>query len=73
MVFTECTKLDDTAGEFWKCFWLKVNLQKTRLFRIGVTSAETQTLAAKIHCVAEALPFIYLRLPVGANMKRIAP
>lgn len=36
---------------------LKINLQKSHLFGIGMTLAESKRLAALLHCIADALPF----------------
>lgn len=56
---------------FGEASGLKINLQKSRLFGVGV-SEDINRLAARILCAATSLPFVYLGLLVGANMKRLA-
>lgn len=51
---------------------LKINLHKSCVFGVGVTNQDVEHLAARILCSASSLPFTYLGLPVGANMKRVA-
>ncbi|KAI3501185.1 hypothetical protein L1887_29047 [Cichorium endivia] len=55
-----------------KCFYissgLKVNFLKSRLFGIGVSSLELQSMAHSLGCAVGSFPFIYLGVPVGANM-----
>ncbi|GJV55435.1 RNA-directed DNA polymerase, eukaryota, reverse transcriptase zinc-binding domain protein [Tanacetum coccineum] len=58
-----------------KCFQmalgLKVNLNKSTLFGIGVEMEEVEEWATSLRCRPGALPFYYLGLPVGHNMGRI--
>ncbi|GJZ28976.1 hypothetical protein Tco_0573623 [Tanacetum coccineum] len=58
-----------------KCFQmasgLKVNLNKSTLFGIGVEMEEVEGWATSLRCRPGALPFYYLGLPVGHNMGRI--
>ncbi|XP_071713115.1 uncharacterized protein [Rutidosis leptorrhynchoides] len=58
-----------------KCFelasGLKVNLQKSCLYGVGVSSAEVDVLARLMGCQAGKFPFIYLGLPIGAKMKKL--
>ncbi|KAJ9549873.1 hypothetical protein OSB04_022416 [Centaurea solstitialis] len=68
-----------TVGNLMKilhCFYevsgLKINLSKSRIFGVGIQQAEVSTMANVYKCQAGSLPFIYLGLPVGANMNRIA-
>lgn len=56
---------------FGKTFGLSINLQKSCLLGIGVSLIEIKRLAARIHCASSSLPFLYLGLLVGANMKRV--
>ncbi|XP_022020338.1 uncharacterized protein LOC110920433 [Helianthus annuus] len=49
---------------------LKINNKKCKLFGIGVQEEEVARLASKLNCEAGALPFLYLGVPIGANMKR---
>lgn len=59
-----------------KCFeessGLKINLQKSHLIGVGVPTGEVERMAAKFHCKADFVPFTYLGLPVGANIKKKA-
>ncbi|GJU73341.1 putative RNA-directed DNA polymerase, eukaryota, reverse transcriptase zinc-binding domain protein [Tanacetum coccineum] len=56
------------------CFYLasglKVNYNKSKLFSIGVTNLELNSIANSIACQPSLLPCIYLGLPIGANMSR---
>ncbi|GKC77815.1 retrotransposon protein, putative, ty1-copia subclass [Tanacetum coccineum] len=48
---------------------LKVNLSKSRLFGIGVDLSEVEDVASSLNCSHDSIPFLYLGLPVGKNMK----
>ncbi|KAL4554959.1 hypothetical protein LXL04_037569 [Taraxacum kok-saghyz] len=50
---------------------LQLNLHKSKLGGIGVSEAQVRPMAEVSGCEAEALPFKYLGLPVGANMSRV--
>lgn len=54
---------------FGEASGLNINLSKTKIFGIGVSMAETRSLASQCHCSPGDLPFTYLGLPVGENMK----
>nr|GEX91746.1 putative RNA-directed DNA polymerase, eukaryota, reverse transcriptase zinc-binding domain protein [Tanacetum cinerariifolium] len=49
---------------------LKVNFSKSKLFGIGVSSSELNSIASSIGCQPSLLPCTYLGLPIGANMSR---
>ncbi|GJV19940.1 putative RNA-directed DNA polymerase, eukaryota, reverse transcriptase zinc-binding domain protein [Tanacetum coccineum] len=49
---------------------LKVNFNKSKLFGIGVSSNEVNSVACSIGCQPSQLPCTYLGLPIGANMSR---
>ncbi|GJT08810.1 arginine repressor C-terminal-like domain-containing protein [Tanacetum coccineum] len=49
---------------------LKINLDKSRLFGIGVSPEEVSSIARSVNCSHGSLPFIYLGLPVGRSMKK---
>ncbi|KAJ0588293.1 putative RNA-directed DNA polymerase [Helianthus annuus] len=57
---------------FFLCSGLKINLDKSSLFGIGVNSDDTKEMAFEFGCKPDSLPFIYLGLKVGANMNRIS-
>ncbi|KAL4582537.1 hypothetical protein LXL04_007088 [Taraxacum kok-saghyz] len=56
-----------------RCFYLasglKVNLNKSRVFGVGVEDAEIANLAGILNCESGTFPFTYLGLPLGANMR----
>lgn len=47
---------------------LQVNFHKSKLFGIGTSHNQASQWARSLGCVAGSLPFIYLGVPVGANM-----
>ena len=47
---------------------LKVNFHKSRVFRIGVSNNEIVNCAHILSCEATSFPFVYLGVPVSANM-----
>ncbi|GJW82711.1 RNA-directed DNA polymerase, eukaryota [Tanacetum coccineum] len=52
---------------------LKINVQKSSIFGIGVRPSVVRNMAARYGCIASTLSFTYLGVKVGANMKRISP
>ncbi|GJX38722.1 RNA-directed DNA polymerase, eukaryota, reverse transcriptase zinc-binding domain protein, partial [Tanacetum coccineum] len=50
---------------------LKVNLNKSKLYGIGIEMEEIEDYARSLECRAGKLPFLYLGLPIGINMGRI--
>ncbi|GJV28669.1 RNA-directed DNA polymerase, eukaryota, reverse transcriptase zinc-binding domain protein, partial [Tanacetum coccineum] len=48
---------------------LKVNLSESRLFGVGVDLSEVEAVASSLNCSHVSIPFLYLGLPVGKNMK----
>ncbi|GJW92704.1 RNA-directed DNA polymerase, eukaryota [Tanacetum coccineum] len=51
---------------------LKINVQKSSIFGVGVRPSVVRNMAARYGCIASTLPFTYLGIKVGANMKRIS-
>nr|GEY49811.1 putative RNA-directed DNA polymerase, eukaryota, reverse transcriptase zinc-binding domain protein [Tanacetum cinerariifolium] len=51
---------------------LKVNFNKSKLFGVGVTLLEVNSIALSIGCQPSQFPCIYLGLHIGANMSRCA-
>nr|GEW62405.1 transposon TX1 uncharacterized [Tanacetum cinerariifolium] len=49
---------------------LKVNFNKSKLFGIGVPTNDVNPMAHSIGCRPSQLSYIYLGLPIGANMTR---
>ncbi|XP_021999705.1 uncharacterized protein LOC110897235 [Helianthus annuus] len=58
------------AMEIYLVTGLKVNRQKSKVFGIGVKEDEVVQVANLVNCEAGNLPFTYLGIPIGANMKR---
>nr|GFB10071.1 RNA-directed DNA polymerase, eukaryota [Tanacetum cinerariifolium] len=58
-----------------RCFYLassiKINLRKSKLIGIGVSSNVVAATASLIGCSILTAPFIYLGVKVGSNMSRI--
>ena len=50
---------------------MKVNFSKSRVFGIGAGEEETREWAGILGCVSGSLPFQYLGVPVGANLKLV--
>ncbi|GKA09496.1 RNA-directed DNA polymerase, eukaryota [Tanacetum coccineum] len=57
------------------CFFLasslKINVQKSSIFGVGVRSSDVHSMVVRYGCLASTLPFTYLGVKVGANMKRV--
>lgn len=51
---------------------LKVNVQKSKLYGLGVDYREVERMALKLGCAPDTIPFIHLGLPVGRSMNRIS-
>lgn len=51
---------------------LKINMAKSKLFGLGVSSSELELVARSFNCKIDTFPFNYLGLPVGASMERVA-
>lgn len=56
---------------FGEASGLIINLAKTKLFGIGLSSTEVIQMANRCRCSSGVLPFLYLGRPVGENMTRI--
>ncbi|GJU06694.1 RNA-directed DNA polymerase, eukaryota, reverse transcriptase zinc-binding domain protein [Tanacetum coccineum] len=56
---------DDSSG-------LKINIHKSNIYGIGVNKDEVLSMASNAGCMAGDIPFNYLGLPIGSNMKSIA-
>ncbi|GJR05818.1 putative RNA-directed DNA polymerase, eukaryota, reverse transcriptase zinc-binding domain protein [Tanacetum coccineum] len=57
---------------FYMASGLKININKSNLFRVGVSSEEVVNMAATSGCLSSSLPLSYLGLPIGSNMNRVA-
>ncbi|XP_071741010.1 uncharacterized protein [Rutidosis leptorrhynchoides] len=56
------------------CFFavsgLKINLSKSSVYGVGISTQESSRMAAIMGCAPCSLPFKFLGLPVGQNMNR---
>ncbi|GJS16693.1 retrovirus-related pol polyprotein from transposon TNT 1-94, partial [Tanacetum coccineum] len=59
-------------GCFYTVSGLPINFQKSNLFCLRIQQSEVERLASGKGCSASFLPFTYLRLPLGVNMKKEA-
>ncbi|GJT52416.1 RNA-directed DNA polymerase, eukaryota, reverse transcriptase zinc-binding domain protein [Tanacetum coccineum] len=59
------------VGSNWWTIGLKVNVHKSSLYGVGVCPSDIRRMADHFGCLANNLPFIYLGIKVGANMKRV--
>ncbi|GJU05212.1 RNA-directed DNA polymerase, eukaryota, reverse transcriptase zinc-binding domain protein [Tanacetum coccineum] len=57
---------------FYLASRLKINIHKSNIYGIGVNEDEVYNMASKTGCIAGNIPFYYLSLPIGSNMKSIA-
>ncbi|GKB87482.1 RNA-directed DNA polymerase, eukaryota [Tanacetum coccineum] len=56
---------------FFRASGLKIKVNKSSLYDVGVHSSDVQHLANSFGCMASNLPFAYLGVKVGANMTHI--
>ncbi|GJT40784.1 RNA-directed DNA polymerase, eukaryota, reverse transcriptase zinc-binding domain protein [Tanacetum coccineum] len=57
---------------FYLALGLKINIHKSNIYSIGVNEDEVYNMASNAGCIAGNIPFNYLGLPIGSNMKSIA-
>nr|GEV00450.1 reverse transcriptase domain, reverse transcriptase zinc-binding domain protein [Tanacetum cinerariifolium] len=57
---------------FFLASGLRININKSNVFRIGVSSEEIEDMARLTGCLPGSVPFTYLGLPIGSNMNRLA-
>ncbi|GJW49120.1 reverse transcriptase domain, reverse transcriptase zinc-binding domain protein [Tanacetum coccineum] len=50
---------------------LKINNNKSKLYGIGVSNQEVVWMANRMGCLSGRMPFMYLGIPIGLNMKNI--
>ncbi|GJZ40063.1 RNA-directed DNA polymerase, eukaryota, reverse transcriptase zinc-binding domain protein [Tanacetum coccineum] len=55
---------------FYRASGLKLNLQKSKLYGVGVSHDEVQQLALLTGCNSQRLPFVFLGLPISENMAK---
>nr|GEW74576.1 RNA-directed DNA polymerase, eukaryota, reverse transcriptase zinc-binding domain protein [Tanacetum cinerariifolium] len=68
--------LEEVKETVWDCSSsksssLKINLAKCQLFGIGVPLVDVESIARSINCSYSSLPFTYLSLPMGKDMRKI--
>ncbi|GKC73394.1 glutathione S-transferase T3-like protein [Tanacetum coccineum] len=51
---------------------LKINSNKSKVYGIGVSNVEVDFIANRMGCSPGRMPFTYLGIPIGTNMRRIA-
>ncbi|GKC47558.1 RNA-directed DNA polymerase, eukaryota, reverse transcriptase zinc-binding domain protein, partial [Tanacetum coccineum] len=57
---------------FYLASGLKINIHKSNIYGIGVNEDEVYNMASNAGCIIGNIPFNYLGLPIGSNMKSIA-
>ncbi|GJR61398.1 RNA-directed DNA polymerase, eukaryota, reverse transcriptase zinc-binding domain protein [Tanacetum coccineum] len=57
---------------FYLALGLNINIHKSNIYGIGVNENEVYNMASNAGCIAGNIPFNYLGLPIGSNMKSIA-
>ncbi|GJS61759.1 hypothetical protein Tco_0656543 [Tanacetum coccineum] len=57
---------------FYLASGLKININKSNIYGIGVSDDEVSNMARNPGCAAGIFPFTYLGLPIGSNMNRIS-
>lgn len=55
-------------NDFYLALGLKINIHKSNLYGIGVTTEEVEDMAQLTSCSTGKLPFTYLGLPIGSSM-----
>ena len=73
MFMGEWSKLNfNNLARILRCFHvvsgLRVNFHKSKVFGIGVSGTKIDNYARILGCEKGSLPFLYLGVPVGANM-----
>ncbi|XP_071705003.1 uncharacterized protein [Rutidosis leptorrhynchoides] len=58
-------------GCFFAVSGLRININKSSLYGVGVPQHEVSRLALALGCEASSFPFRFLGLPVGLNMNRV--
>ncbi|GJW24152.1 RNA-directed DNA polymerase, eukaryota, reverse transcriptase zinc-binding domain protein [Tanacetum coccineum] len=53
---------------FYLASGLQINIPKSNVYGVGVSNNEVSTMTNNIGCSPDSFPFVYLGLPIGANM-----
>ncbi|GJR25846.1 RNA-directed DNA polymerase, eukaryota, reverse transcriptase zinc-binding domain protein [Tanacetum coccineum] len=56
---------------FYLASGLKININKSNVYGVGVSLEEVSVMARMTGCTSSDVPFIYLGLPIGSNMNLI--
>ncbi|XP_022042042.1 uncharacterized protein LOC110944703 [Helianthus annuus] len=56
---------------FYFCAGLKININKSLLFGVGIESAEVERMASLLNCKPGNFPFVHLGVYVGSKMHKI--
>ncbi|GKA37499.1 hypothetical protein Tco_0724064 [Tanacetum coccineum] len=67
---TNITNLIIILDCFYLVSGLRINLLKSKLYRVGTALENVEQCSGAIGCSAASLPFTYLGLPIGSNMNR---
>ncbi|GKA16322.1 RNA-directed DNA polymerase, eukaryota, reverse transcriptase zinc-binding domain protein [Tanacetum coccineum] len=57
---------------FYLASGLKININKSNIYGIGVSDDEVSNMARNSRCAVGSFPFTYLGLPIGSNMVHIS-
>ncbi|GJS91535.1 putative RNA-directed DNA polymerase, eukaryota, reverse transcriptase zinc-binding domain protein [Tanacetum coccineum] len=57
---------------FYLASGIKINILKSNIYGIGVNEEEVYNMSSNAGCTAGNIPFNYLGLPIGSNMKSTA-
>nr|GEU61438.1 RNA-directed DNA polymerase, eukaryota, reverse transcriptase zinc-binding domain protein [Tanacetum cinerariifolium] len=58
-----------TLNSFYMASRIKINIAKSNVYGVGVSEENLEAMETLIRCLAGSLPFTYLGLPIGKNMK----
>ncbi|GKC07706.1 RNA-directed DNA polymerase, eukaryota, reverse transcriptase zinc-binding domain protein [Tanacetum coccineum] len=58
-----------TLNSFYMASGLKINISKSNVYGVGVSKENLEAMSTLTGCLAGSLPFTYLGLPIGKNMK----
>nr|GEY37988.1 RNA-directed DNA polymerase, eukaryota, reverse transcriptase zinc-binding domain protein [Tanacetum cinerariifolium] len=71
-LFKVIDKIRSILRVFYLASGLKINIHKSNIYGIGVNEDEVYNMASNAGCIASNIPFNYLGLPIGSNMKSIS-
>ncbi|XP_071694266.1 uncharacterized mitochondrial protein AtMg01250-like [Rutidosis leptorrhynchoides] len=65
-------RIFEVFNDFYHFSGLKINVNKSNLYGLGVIDSEVDDNASDIGCLRGTFPFLYLGMPMGINMNRIS-